>query len=292
MNTDQAQAPAAKLYDTHMHTPLCKHAKGEPEEYADVALARGLSGIVMTCHNPLPDEIALSVRMREDQLDEYVALVQRATDARKGVVDVRLGLECDYWPGLEPYLEKQLQQARFHHVLGSVHPQIKWYQANFPADSPVAFFKQYFTHLAMAAESGLFDTLSHPDLVKNVYPEAWKLEDVIDHICICLDRIARTGVAMEFNVSGINKSIKEFNPNQAMLIEMARRNIPVVIGSDSHKPQSVARHFEQAIELIRQAGYEKISYFLDRQRVDVKLDDALAVLKPLPEIAGQVVSVD
>jgi histidinol-phosphatase (PHP family) len=281
--SDSSSPSTVKLYDGHMHTTLCKHAKGEPEEYARTALERGLTGIIVTCHNPLPDEISLSVRMREDQFDEYVALIQRATDAMKGVVDVRMGLECDYWPGLEPYLEKQLIQARFHHVLGSVHPQLKFYQQQFPAESPLAFFKTYFTHLAMAAESGLFDTLSHPDLVKNVYPNDWKLEEVIEHIGQSLDRIAKTGVAMEFNTSGVSKAIKEYNPNQTMLTMMAQRGIPVVVGSDAHTPRRVADRFEEAIDLIRQAGYSHISYFLNRKRVDVAIDDALSVLKPVSE---------
>ena len=29
-------------FDSHMHTPLCKHAMGEPEEYAEQGRARGL----------------------------------------------------------------------------------------------------------------------------------------------------------------------------------------------------------------------------------------------------------
>ena len=31
----------------------------------------------------------------------------------------------------------------------------------------------YFDHLAQAAETGLFDTLAHPDLVKNESPADW-----------------------------------------------------------------------------------------------------------------------
>ena len=27
-------SPEPMLYEMHMHTPLCKHARGEPEEYA------------------------------------------------------------------------------------------------------------------------------------------------------------------------------------------------------------------------------------------------------------------
>ena len=44
------------LYEMHMHTPLCKHAHGEPEDYAEVAKQRGLKGIVVTDHNPADDD--------------------------------------------------------------------------------------------------------------------------------------------------------------------------------------------------------------------------------------------
>jgi histidinol-phosphatase (PHP family) len=266
------------LYDSHMHTPLCKHATGQPTEYADVAQARGLTGVIFTCHNPLPDRISLSVRMEEAQFDEYVQLIHDAADARRGQVDIRLGLECDYWPGLEPYLEKQLARAAFHHVLGSVHPQIGYYQAMFPAKSELEFQKTYFTHLAMAAESGLFDTLSHPDLVKNQFQSSWDVELLFPHICACLDRIAAAGTAMELNTSGLNKAIPEFNPGPEMLREMARRKIPIVLGSDSHVPTRVSADFEKAIDVLRLAGYEDVSCFLDRQRVVIALDDAQSLL--------------
>ena len=59
------------LYEQHMHTPLCKHAGGMPTEYAAQAFAVGLKGIVVTCHNPLPDGLSASVRMGEDQWQEY-----------------------------------------------------------------------------------------------------------------------------------------------------------------------------------------------------------------------------
>ena len=47
--------PTRLLYESHCHTPLCKHAHGEPVEYAAEALARGLKGIIITCHCPLPE---------------------------------------------------------------------------------------------------------------------------------------------------------------------------------------------------------------------------------------------
>jgi len=89
------------LYETHMHTPLCKHAVGEPEDYAEVAQRRGLKGIIVTCHNPAPDGFSPRVRMSLHEFPDYVALVARAREAWKGKIDVRLGIESDYMPGME-----------------------------------------------------------------------------------------------------------------------------------------------------------------------------------------------
>ncbi len=61
------------LFEMHMHTPLCKHARGEPEEYAAVAEERGLRGIVVTCHNP-SDDWSPGVRMSVAEFDSYVAM--------------------------------------------------------------------------------------------------------------------------------------------------------------------------------------------------------------------------
>ena len=200
------------LYEMHMHTPLCKHARGEPEEYAEVALHRGLKGIVVTDHNPTDDGWSPETRMGVDELDDYVAMVERARKAWAGRVDVRLGMESDYVPGMEPWLEKLHGMAAFHHVLGSVHPQLPQYLQRFYEGDVDAYFGTYFEHLARAAETGLFDTIAHPDLVKNFSPSDWRPERAMDHILPCLDRIAATGVAMELNTSGPQQGICRDEP--------------------------------------------------------------------------------
>lgn len=267
------------LYDSHMHTPLCKHASGEPEEYAASAAARGLAGIVFTCHNPGPSpDWSPQVRMDLDQLDEYIDIVAQAREAWHGRIDVRLGLECDYLPGLESWLAELLSRADFHHVLGSIHPQLDYYRDIYDHGDPFVYQQTYFDHLAQAAESGLFDTLAHPDLVKNVFPQDWRLDRLLDDVRRSLDRIAATGVAMELNTSGLQKRVREMNPNPTMLAEMQARAIPVVLGSDAHNPGRVAADFLPALDLLASAGYTQISYFLHRQRHDLSLTAARASL--------------
>jgi len=269
---------APLLYDSHMHTPLCQHAWGTPEEYAAAAERRGLKGIIFTCHNPGPEEWSPKVRMRMDQFPDYMDMVQGAQEAWRGRVDVQLGLEFDYMPGLEPLIEELLAKAELHHVLGSVHPQLPYYKDEHFNGSILAYQKLYFRHLAMAAETGLFDTLGHPDLVKNVFPDQWRLEEVMDDIRDSLDRIARAGIAMELNTSGLQKEIREMNPNPPMLSEMRQRGIPVVLGSDAHAPHRVGANFTAALDILSQAGYEEVHYYVGRIRQRVSIGEARASL--------------
>lgn len=267
------------LYETHCHTPLCKHAVGMPEDYAAAALQRGLRGITITCHNPMPDGFSAGVRMSIDEFDQYVEMVAAAGEVWKDRVDVRLGLEADYFAGYEPWLERQMASADFHYVLGSVHPQLAEFRRRYWNDDPIEVQRTYFALLADAAETGLFDSLAHPDLIKNVTAADWDPEQVMDVICGALDRIAATGIAMELNTSGINKTIREMNPFPQMLVEMLSRQIPVVIGSDAHEPGRVGHGWDAAIDLLESCGYSHVSYFLDRQRHDVPLRLARASLQ-------------
>ncbi|MBI1373791.1 MAG: histidinol-phosphatase HisJ family protein [Phycisphaera sp.] len=268
------------VYETHMHTPLCRHAEGEPERYAEVAEQRGLRGIIVTCHNPMPDAGfgGPNIRMNEDEVDTYLAIIERARDAFDGRVEVHAGLECDYFPGFEHVVEQQTRDLPLNFVLGSVHPQLMNWRRKFALFSPIDAQFTYFNQLADAAETGLFDSIAHPDLIKNVTANYYNLDNLIDHIRATLDRIAKTGAAMELNTSGLNKVVPEMNPSPRILAEMKRRDIPVTVGADAHVPDRVADHYEEAYDLLEAAGYTHVSYFLERRRHDIAIADARASL--------------
>ncbi|MDF1741082.1 MAG: histidinol-phosphatase [Verrucomicrobiales bacterium] len=267
------------FFDSHMHTPLCKHAEGHPIEYMEQGVARGLAGIIFTCHSPMPNGFSSRVRMAPEQFNEYVALVQEAIDAAPDGFEVLLGMESDFFPGMESWLEELHARAEFHYILGSVHWHIPEYRDAFWNGDTDAFRAQYFEHLAESAETGLFDSLAHPDLIKNATPSEWSFSASLPQIEEALDRIAATGVAMELNTSGLNKSFPEMNPGPQMLKLMAERGIPVVIGSDSHIPTRVSENFGPALNQLKEAGFENVSLFRNRKRRDLSIDDVLKSLR-------------
>lgn len=271
--------PEPLLYESHCHTPLCKHAFGEPDEYAAVALERGFKGITFTCHCPLPDGFSAGVRMAPEQFGEYVNMIHATREKFAGRLDVRVGLESDYYPGVEPWLQQLHARAPLSHVLGSIHYQIREYRELFHPGDVFSYQALYFDHLARSAESGLFDTLAHPDLIKNESPRDWDFERLRPFIARTLDRIAATGVAMELNTSGVEKALPEMNPSPAMLAMMRERGIPVVIGADAHVPERVGDGYLKALHLLRAIGYTEVSYFIDRKRQSLPIQDALDSLK-------------
>ncbi len=272
------QMSAPVLYESHCHTPLCNHAIGEPTEYAAVAHERNLAGLIVTCHCPLPDGISASVRMSPDEFDHYADLVAATREEWAGRLDVRLGLESDYYPGVEPWLEKLHARHPLHHVLGSVHYHVPEYRDTYDSGTVFDYQQLYFEHLAESAETGLYDTLAHPDLIKNEDPDEWQLPRILPFIERALDRIAATGVAMELNTSGLNKTLPEMNPSLTQLTLMRERDIPVVIGADAHRPIRVGANYADALELLTDAGYSEVSYFLNRKRQTTPIPVALASL--------------
>ncbi len=279
------------LYETHVHTPLCGHANGHIDEYAAVAQQRGFRGLYVTEHCPMPDSYSHQGRLSRGHMDEYVQMVNKAAEEWGGRMDVLLGIECDWLPGMEQWLENLLGKADFHYVLGSIHSNIKDYQERFSSGSPLDIQVNYFKLLAQAAETGLFDALAHPDLIKNQTADDWQIDRLLPHIESCLDRIAATGVALEMNTHIEKKPIKEYLPSAEILTLMQERGIPVIPGGDAHEPGRVGQYFPEALRLLKETGYETVSHYLKRRRYEVPIDQALESLtfKSLENSASELV---
>src|SRR4029077_4770874 len=101
-------------------------------------------------------------------MDAYVAAV---VEARGRGLPVKLGLEVDYVRGREDETRAILAPYPWDYLLGSVHfIDGLGVDGEEPRMLDVLgvekSWRLYFETLAAAARSGLFDSLSHPDLVK------------------------------------------------------------------------------------------------------------------------------
>jgi histidinol-phosphatase (PHP family) len=256
--------------DYHMHTPLCRHARGEPVDYARRAVELGLTEIGFSDHSPMPRDDFDNWRMFDSQLDEYVAKVRLAQKTFPQL-KILLALEVDFLPGHENWIRALAARQPWDYFIGSVHYISDSWDIDNPEKisewkkrDPFDVWKSYFDRLALAAESKLFDIIGHADLPKKfgIRPA----QDCTPLYEKFLDAAAKNNCAIELNTAGLRKDCREIYPSPALLRLAFQKNVPVTFGSDAHAPEEVGMNFAEAVQLAREVGYTKTLRFTQRQR--------------------------
>jgi histidinol-phosphatase (PHP family) len=263
--------------DYHMHTPLCRHASGEPGEYAARAVAIGLTEIGFSDHSPMPRDDFDNWRMRADQLDEYVGKIRKAQKDFPQLT-IRLALEVDYLPGHEDWIRDLAARHPWDYLIGSVH----YVSDSWAIDNPQqisewknrdAFevWSAYFDRLTMAAETGFFEIIGHADLPKKFSHRPTRDPGFAEASCKplyekFLNAVRKRDCAIELNTAGLRKDCKEIYPSRQILKLAFQKGVPIAFGSDAHAPEEVGMNFSEAVQLAREVGYKKCCRFAQRKR--------------------------
>ena len=258
--------------DYHLHTPLCRHAIGDPADYVQAAKEAGLTEIGFADHNPMPAYFD-DWRMAIEELPLYFEMVEKA-----GSLDfpVRLGCECDFISGNERWIEELAGKVPWDYLIGSVHYIAPgWdvdnpkYIARFDEHSAEAVWDLYWKNYLRCIESGLFDFVAHPDLPKKFgHRPGGGLRRYYEPV---IEALKRHDIAYEMNTAGLRKAAGEIYP-AFQFVELAQQaGVPMLINSDAHAPEEVGSGFDAARELAKQAGYTKVSRFEARRRFEVDL---------------------
>ncbi len=254
--------------DYHMHTPLCGHAVGQPEEYVARAKQVGLSEIGFSDHAPLVSHEDPRYTMNLAQLPLYHKMVEEVQAKNKDFT-VKLGLEADYLPGFEKETKKLLEGYPYDFVIGSIHFIDRW--AFDDPDEKVKWkdkdvdrvYRDYYALLRKSAESGLFDILGHVDLVKKFGHRA--NTDLTAEIEATAKVFKKSGITIEINTSGLRKPVAEIYPSLDVLKIYGRAAVPITFSSDSHDPNDVGRDYDKARDLALAAGYDEYRVFKKRK---------------------------
>jgi histidinol-phosphatase (PHP family) len=201
-----------------------------------------------------------------DDIDDYCSFVREETE-------LRLGIEADFVPGREDQMANLLEAREWDYVLGSVHflrdaavdmagDHDIWRSAD-----PERVWRRYFETIGEAARSGLFDVITHPDLVK-----VWGGErphpggDLRRFYDLAMDGIADSDVAVEVSTAGLRKPVGEIYPAPALLEMCLEAGRPVVLSSDAHVPEQIGYEYERAVEWLSLLGVTEIAVFERRER--------------------------
>lgn len=246
--------------DYHTHTPLCRHAEGEPEEYVRVAIERGLDEIGFSDHNPFPRQID-DWRMKRTEWKKYVAMVEDVRRKFKRKIRIKFGVEMDYIPEWKSYISAFTKSHDFDYVIGSVHyvggiavdyEKNKRLVAKMDIDK---LYHEYFRLVREMCELRFCTAVGHIDLPKKFgfLPPS----DIAHYAKEAVRAACDNGIAIEINTAGFRWPACEQYPAFSILKLIGKFGGRVCFGSDAHKPVWAGEGMNVARLLAKDAGIKE-----------------------------------
>ena len=251
--------------DGHVHTNLCHHARGEMEEYVQAAIECGLRRIIFLEHLEAGINYFESTWLTDDDFDYYHREGQRLKAKYHGKLEIGLGVEVGYNPKGKEELLQKLARHSWDRVGISYHfletdnghlNMVSRKQENIAALDEFGVEKViqlYYGGLRQAVEELPVNLLCHLDAVLRHHPSIQFTDEHIRLIDDLLDAVARKNMAVEVNTSGYRLKNEPF-PSQYFLKKVIKRGIPLVAGSDAHRPEDVGRYFDKLPGLVKDLG--------------------------------------
>ncbi len=262
-------------YNFHTHSEFCD-GKEKLEDYVKSAIDNGLSAIGFSPHSPLPFPNEWS--MSNEDLQLYLKTASYLKEKYKEKIQVFVGLEIDYIPAYSDDFSIFTKDKNLDYCIGSIHlVKIKNHDKMWFIDGDKdAYFEtidKYFNGDAKKAVESFYlqtiemietqkpDIVGHLDKVKMHNKEkrfSTKDNWYKDLIIKTVKALSENNCILELNTRGVYRGkTDEFFPSDFVLHECLKKDVPVMINGDSHKPDQIDSLFEQAAKRLKEIGFKK-----------------------------------
>jgi len=277
--------------DWHTHNSLCKHAVGTIEDYIIKAIELDLNVIGISDHFPyeyLSSEIPSlkdipyeGYAMPTNNLETYILQLDNLKEKYVNQIHVRSAFEIDFFKHQDHLLNKYLKNymAKLDYILGSVH--VLFGKAGIFAFDDGRFLNkykeydvndeiyiEYYDSLQVMIKSPTFelDIVTHFDLPKKFDKSIEDKDKVMEKVIETLELVKKHDLTVEINTSGLRKKVKEQYPSIDIIKHIYELDIPILLGSDAHKPEEVAYEFKSITKMLKNIGFNQLAHFEKRKR--------------------------
>lgn len=217
----------------HTHTPRCNHARGTEEQYIKAAIEAGHRVIGFSDHSPwhYNSKFVPTMRMKLSELDHYLETLKALREKYKDKIEVKIGLECEYYPQYMDWLKETLKEKEIDYIILGNHfkdsDEHGPYYGTKTADDRI--LKRYVDDAIAAMKTGLYSYVAHPDVIHyyDAQSPIYKLE--MERLCAAAKEM---NIPLEFNLLGY--STQRHYPNESFWEIAARNNNTAILGIDAH----------------------------------------------------------
>ncbi|MDF1576980.1 MAG: histidinol-phosphatase [Desulfurivibrionaceae bacterium] len=238
--------------DGHVHTTLCRHASGSMEEYVKAAIQRGLERLFFLEHLEVGINYFERTWLNPGDFDRYFAEGNRLREKYGDKLFIGLGVETGYNPERHREILEKLAEYPWDRIAVSYHfmrigdrhynlVSRKPYNLEVLGRAGVAkVVSAYFDTLLEAVRTVPAQVVCHLDAVLRYHPQIRLERGHYLRIEMILAAMVERGMALEVNVSGCRMRGAPF-PALDIIEAAVRRDIPLAVGSDAHRPEDVGQ---------------------------------------------------
>lgn len=250
--------------DSHIHTRYCHHATGTMEEYVLSAIKNGLNHIVFLEHMEGTGVNYFETTWLTDKdFDDYFTEGKKLQDKYSDRLTIGLGVEVGYNKAHPEELLNRLERHSWEQVGISYHFMpvadqpfdlnlVSRQARNVQAITETGCEKVldiYFSTLIEAVQILPGTKVCHLDAALRFQPGLQLTPGHWQQIDELMNTIKAQNMAIEINTSGFVIRGTPF-PAPAMIRMALQKGIPLIAGSDAHRPDDVGRYFDRLPELL------------------------------------------
>lgn len=254
-----------------MHTSYSTDSRAPMEEMIKSAIDKGLEEIALTDHVDFdfPGDYTKGERPFLVDYREYLQEFEGLREKYRGRIHILLGVEIGLQTHIGPQIEKLLGEFPFDFVIGSIHTvnrQDVYLSSYHEGKTKKESYMEYFSYaLECAKMYSCYQVFGHLDYINrygNYEDKILRYADYSDIIDEILKVIIKGGKGIEINTSGHRYGLGQTHPQE----EVLRRYLDlggeiITVGSDAHRPEDIASHFELVAEMLRRLNVGYLSRF-------------------------------
>lgn len=265
------------MKDCHVHTKISHDGISNMAEYLEIAKEKGVDEITFTEHYDIYD--GLETNLKTLDVNRYQDEFLKYKDNAK--IKVNFGIEIGLQPDTVEQIRNMVKQYPFDFIIGSSHITCKkdmamdsgFFEGYTRKEAYLRYFEEVLQNIKLYDNE--FDVYGHLDYVVRYGGYAEKridyqeFREILDEILI---QLIKKDKGIEINTSGIRYGLGNPHPN----IDIVKRYKElggkiVTIGSDAHKVEDLAKDFDIAYDLLKEAGFDEIAIFHHRKPDFIKI---------------------
>lgn len=250
----------------HTHSEYCGHAEGKIQDYIEKAISHNLVALGFSEHAPFPGN-PFGMRMDFNKLSAYVSEITKQRAFYQDKIQLHIGLEIEYLDAYASYYPLLFSEYDIEYLIMGQHffmgPDKKCYNL-YDNSFPSEYLVKHCKDMLKGMETGFFKYIAHPDLmfIRNFEIE----QNCKKAIATLVEGAEKKHYMLELNANGFRRGKQLYldgmrypYPVDIFWKEVAKTDIPVIIGSDSHSPSIICdEHTAHATEYALKLGLNLI----------------------------------